>query len=486
MPQLPDLPQPSSPPAPFSPEGRRALPHGLPSVPERLHPLSSVVYLARAAFAFVYVAVSTAIQPGGGGTIFDVVVLGLGVASGVVSWWVTTWSVEGSILQVSTGLIRRKVVRVPLARAQAVDIVEPWIARLVGLAEIRVRTGGGGAGEARLQYLRVADAQAVRSSLIALAHGLPHTTPEAVERPLVKVDNGMLVGSSLLTGRILSAAAVVLVDVLLALSHRPVAAQSVLLYAIVIASTLGRRVANEWGLTIAEAPDGMRLSTGVGSRLRETIPINRLQAIHKLEPLFWRLLGWQRLELHLAGGVARRHRQTTAVVRRALLPVGRSTEAEALLTRLLGKHAVPMRRPPRRGFVRSPFSFHFLAAGYDETLAMSVSGRVTRRTELVALAKVQSIHYVEGPLLRLLGLATVRVHAAGRGATVSWRQWDAEEARELVDDLTRACAAARAASSTAAGVIEAPPPQLTDRLVGQPSPDAVAPTSLAPPSGSGL
>jgi hypothetical protein len=35
------------------------------------------------------------------------------------------------------------------------------------------------------------------------------------------------------------------------------------------------------------------------------------------------------------------------------------------------------------------------------------------------------------------------VVAAGRDTSVSWRQWDAFEARKLVDELTAACAAAR-------------------------------------------
>jgi putative membrane protein len=436
-------------PPPFSSDRDSGHARGLPRTPVRLSPLSSIVYVTRAAVAFVYVAVTALVQKGSAHYTIDLVILVLTVAGGITSWAVTRWFVEGSTLQVSTGLIRRKVVRVPLSRVQAVDLVEPWVARLVGLAEVRVRTGGGADGDARLQYLRVSDAQATRNALIALAHGLPPLTPEAQERPLVRVDNGLLVRSTMLTGRMLSSAGMIAVEILLAAFHLAIAASSLLLYVFAMASTLVRRVANEWGLAVSESPDGLRVKTGVGSRLRETIPVQRIQALHRIEPVFWRHFGWQRLELHLAGGVARRRRQTSAVVRRALLPVGLKGEADLLVGRLVGVTDLPLERPPGRGRLRSPLSFHFLAAGHDATLAVSTWGRLTRRTELMPLAKVQSIHYVQGPILRMLGLATVRMHAAGRGATVTWRQWDAGTASALVDELTAACAAARKAHDAA-------------------------------------
>ena len=417
----------------------------LPRVPQRLHPLSPVVRLGRAVIGLVYIAGSALLQSRSGHPNYwvDAVIVAVGVVAGVISWAVTTWSVDGSILQVSTGLIRRKVVRLPLSRVQAVDLVEPWLARVLGLAEVRVRTGGGGGGDARLQYLSVSHAQAVRTALVALAHGLPGSTPEAVDRPLVKVDNGLLVLSTLLTGRVLSSVAFVGLEVVLFTIHQTVVASSLLLYMFASLSALGRRIANEWGLAVSESPDGLRVKTGLGSRVRETIPPNRIQALHQLEPLFWRAFGWQRLEIHLAGGVARRRNQPRAVVRRALLPVGHRPECDLLLSRLLGRTGVALTTPPSRGRVRSPFSFHFLAAGHDGWVAMSTSGRLSRRTEIIPLAKVQSIHYVQGPILRALRLATVRVVAAGRDTSVSWRQWDAFEARKLVDELTAACAAAR-------------------------------------------
>lgn len=442
-PFLPDLP-----PPPF---GRRDAPapygEGLPTSPVRMHPRSILVRIGAAGIALIYILVSSLASHASSdssGITFDVVLVCVTAGIGIASWAVTTWSVRGDTVEVSSGIIRRRTVRVPLSRVQAVDLVEPWMARIIGVAEVRLRTGGDRSGDARLAYLKVNDAQAVRTALVARIHGMPLSTPAAPERPLVAVDNRRLVLSTLLLGSTLSAFVLALVEVALFASGEREAAGPLLVYFFAPVLVLGRRIANEWGLAVADSPDGLRLATGLGSRLRETIPLARIQAIHKTEPLFWRMLGWQRLQLHLAGGVSRGRDQPRGAVRRALLPVGLASEADSLLQHVLGRSDVPLVPGPARGRIRAPLSFHFLAAGYDAAVAVSSFGRVCRRTEFVPLAKVQSIRYVQGPLMRMLRLATVRLDAAGRDAIVSFRQRDAAEARELVDRLAVLCANARA------------------------------------------
>ena len=126
----------------------------------------------------------------------DLVIVGVVLVLALISWYVTTWRVDGDTLQVASGLIRRNTVRLPLARVQAVDLVEPLLARVLGLAEVRVRTAGGSGGDARLQFLKLDEAHAVRASLLAMAHGLPDSTPPPPERSLFQISNGRLVGST--------------------------------------------------------------------------------------------------------------------------------------------------------------------------------------------------------------------------------------------------------------------------------------------------
>ena len=66
---------------------------------------------------------------------------------------VTKWALDGSTLRIETGLFRRDARQLPLSRIQAVDVVRPFLARMFGLAELRVRLAGSGKSNGRLAYL---------------------------------------------------------------------------------------------------------------------------------------------------------------------------------------------------------------------------------------------------------------------------------------------------------------------------------------------
>jgi putative membrane protein len=456
---------PPSPPPPYRPPpaatsfGPATAGLGLPRSPQRLDPLSPVVRAGRSAVGLlVLLSVSTFSNLSSSGHsasgnkhdyIFDIVLVAAAVILAVVSWAVTTWWLDGDALQVATGMIRRQNIRVPLARIQAVDLVQPWLARVLGLAEVRVRTGGGSKADARLMYLKIDDADRVRSSLLALAHGLSDTTPAPAEWPLVSVANDRLVGSVLLSGTTLWSVIAVGTLIGLALSGRIGAAilsaggSTLVVYLFLIARTSILRVASEWGFHVAEAPDGFRIRCGLLSRIAETVPAGRVQSVRMLEPLWWRPLGWCRLELHLAGGVHKGRSQGSSTVRRALLPVGTRAEADMLLARVLPNFAVPFSRPPARAIWKAPFSFHFLAAGHNDFYAAGVRGRLRRLTEWAPLAKAQSIRQDQGPIQRWLGLASVHLDIAGRRSALSWLERSSDEADSLMATLPGACAADR-------------------------------------------
>ena len=105
--------------------------------------------------------------------------------------------------------------------------------------------------------------------------------------------------------------------------------------------------------------------------------------------------------------------------------------------------AVPvLARPPRRARWKTPLSYHYLAAGHDDGLAVSVVGRVRKVTTMVPLEKAQSVRFVQGPLQRRLALATVHVDAAGH-VRAEFRERPQEQARLLVDELAALSRAAR-------------------------------------------
>ena len=110
--------------------------------------------------------------------------------------------------------------------------------------------------------------------------------------------------------------AVVFVAALIALTtvSRTAAAAlagSLFIYLVGIGQGIWRRFNDQYRFTVAVAPDGIRVRRGLLSTVSETIPIRRVQAVRQIEPLLWRMFGWCRLEVDLAGvpghGRSRRH-----------------------------------------------------------------------------------------------------------------------------------------------------------------------------------
>jgi putative membrane protein len=385
------------------------------------------------------------------------------VVMGVVRWLVTKWALDGVTLRIETGLLRRDARQLPVARIQAVDVVRPFLARVFGLAELRIRLAGGGKSAGKLTYLSEAEAVDLRARLMAGHHGLDMATPEPAERPLATVATGRLLASAILQPATL--VAVVFVVVLLVLeSISPKAANgaetgtglTLGLYLFGLARVTWRRVATEYGFAVAAAPDGIRLKRGLFSTVNETIPFARVQAVRKAEPFTWHFLGWCRLEVDVAGSPGREQGTRSGKVTKALLPVGPVAVADELFSNLLGLQQFPLSKPPRRARWKSPLSYHFLAAGDNGLVAAGSCGRLKKVTTWVPLEKVQSVRRVQGPVQRLLHLATVHVDAAGRDVRAEFRDRDEREADALFEKLVVQSRSARRAVSGQGHTVHGP------------------------------
>ena len=192
---------------------------------------------------------------------------------------------------------------------------------------------------------------------------------------------------------------------------------------------------HQYGFTVAQSPDGIRIRRGLLGTVAETIPVPRVQAVRMIEPLLWRPLGWCRLEVDVAGSPGRDSADGSARMRKTLLPVGRRDAGQVPAARWSsGTRRPALTRPPGRARWKAPLSYHFLAAGHDGRLAVSVTGRIRKVTTWVPLEKAQSVRFVQGPLQRRLALATVHVDAAGH-VRAEFRERPQAQARMLVDEL---------------------------------------------------
>jgi putative membrane protein len=418
----------------------------------RLHPLSPVVRAGSALAVIVLFSTQFDSGPRRGFPWESLVLLGLGVVAGIVSWLVTRWRVEGTDLRIETGLVRRQSIRVPLSRIQAVDVISPVLARVLGLAEVRVVVAGRGTGRTRLAYLGAAEAQQVRAMLLALAHGLASETPEPPAQPLLRINNLRVILATLLTAPVnvlISIAVLAVVGSLLV--PRGEATATVAIPALVgVVPEVFRRFNAVYDFQLSEGADGLRLSRGLLQTRTETIPFGRIQAVRWVEPLLWRRFGWVRLEVDVARQRGSQQREEgSAQLSRTLLPIGSREHAAWLLHRVLPGAAVvppPGSRPPRRAMLRAPLSYHLLAFWHDRGRhAFARTGRVRPEVVVVPLEKVQSVRLRQGPLQRWLRLATVHVDTAGRGWQARAVCRDAEEAALLLELLTTLARQARRA-----------------------------------------
>jgi putative membrane protein len=410
---------------------------------KRLHPLSPVVRAGSA--VAVLVLFSTQFDTGRrrGFPWESFVLLGLGIVAGIVSWLVTRWRVHGGDLQITTGLVRRQSIRVPLARIQAIDVISPVIARVLGLAEVRVVVAGRGTGRTRLAYLGAAEAQQVRATLLALAHGLASGTPEPPAQPLLRMDNRRVVFATLLTAPVNVLIGIVILAMITSLlvPHGAATASIAVPALLGVLPEVFRRFNAVYDFQLSEAADGLRLSRGLLQTRTETIPFGRIQAVRWVEPLLWRQFGWVRLEIDVARQRGSQQREEgSSQLSRTLLPVGSRDHAAWLLQRVLPGAvtvAPPGSRPPRRAVFRAPFSYHLLAFWDDRGRhALARTGRVRPEVVVVPLEKVQSVRFRQGPLQRWLRLATVHLDTAGRGWQARAVCRDAADAEVLVDRLT--------------------------------------------------
>jgi putative membrane protein len=418
---------------------------------QRLHPLTPLLRGGRFLLLLAAIVGQQGVRQGGE---LPPGVIGLSVLAataaavlvGYVIWRTTRYRLTATELQVDSGVLTKRSRRVPLARLQSVDVVRPIIARVLGLAELRLEVVGGGSTEAPLAYLSEEDAQRLRRSMLALAAGRTEPEEPVADDVLVVVPTATLVASALLgppmAGLVLMTVVLIALAAIQPSAFGPVLVALLPAYAAVLTLS-GRRILTEYGFTVAESADGLRLRHGLLDTRTQTIPPGRVQAIRVLEPLLWRPWGWVRVEVDVAGYGEQRGEQQSATS--ALLPVAPRALAEALVGRVMGGGLPPATAPvPGRVRWRAPLSRPRLMAGVDDRHLVTTSGVLTTTTDVVPLAKVQSLRLTSGPWQQRLRLATLHADTAGRrlpGAKAYHR--DIDEAHALITELSGRARTAR-------------------------------------------
>ncbi len=379
---------------------------------ERLHPLTPVFRGGGLALIVMVAVVRDQLNDlrlGVIGIALATVVV-VGGAYGFATWFFTRYRLTDDSLRINTGPIVRRHRVLRYDRLQAVDVNQPFLARLFGLAELRMDVAGGSKAEGKLGYFRLGEAQALRARLLARAAGLHADTPTAPEHVVLTVPTGRVVGATLISTPVVGAFLGALVVVALTMAFdQPIGLLVLIPWVVGVLTPIYRNITRLGGFTLSSSPDGLRVRHGLTGVEHQTLPPGRIQGLAITQSLLWRLLGWYRVEVDVAGMGGQDRGDTSSAV---VLPVGDLTHMALVVERLFGSIdplQISRHRAPGRARWLRPVGTSFLSWGCDETVFVSAKGWIDRRIDVVPHAKTQSVRITQGPVQRRLRLATVHV-----------------------------------------------------------------------------
>ena len=450
----------------------------------RLHPLTPFVK------GWGYFVVAAVALVNNEGLRSNLTVAGIGLAAvlvggillGALSWWFTKWQLTDDAVRVDSGFLFRRTRIIRFDRIQAIDVAQPFVARLFGMAELRMDVAGGGKSDGKLSYFRYDEAGKLRTTLLVRAKGqqVAERQEQQVEsEPLLVVPTSRLLGATLLSSTVLASAGAVvwLIAATTVLNfHIGLFAALPLLFGVV--QPIWKQVVGNHGFTLSESSHGLRTKRGLFDVQRQTVPPGRVQGLLITEPLIWRLLGWSRVELDIAGVAGNKDEGDNEREGAQLLPVGERAEVAGVLARVLpgfDLSRIEMHRAPERAKWLRPVGWRYLAYGSDDQVLVTVQGWVSRRTSIVLHHKTQSVRLEQGPIQRRLGLANVHVDTPlGPTDAVALHRDQAEAAVLLEAQAVRAREARRAASAPVAVQTQpnAPRPEGSSSSAASPADDS--------------
>ncbi|HYI34065.1 MAG TPA: PH domain-containing protein [Glaciibacter sp.] len=410
-------------------------------------------------------------------------------------WRMHTFRVNEEAVEVRSGVLFRSHRKARLDRIQGVNIARPLIPRLVGAARLEVSVAGQDAN-VQLAYLNSYLADGLRRDILRLASGARQAGASTEEHPGPEVNAtgahvaglGASVGSfatnrindflapeldpnaappesvvkippSRLFGSIaVSGFTIFIVIAIIVLVASVTAGTSGWLLVVILPGLIASagyyvsRFTRSLRYSIAGTPDGVRIGYGLLSTSNETLPPGRIHAIDVSQPILWRPFGWWQVRINTAGhstasGPAGQANTTT-------LPVGTEGDVMKVLELILpGFGGDDLRQlihsgmqsqggedgftnAPRRAAWLRPFSWRRTGYTIRADVALLRRGVISRELILVPLARLQSVGVTQGPVLRMLKLASARLHTVSGPVTASLSVLGVDEALRLFERVS--------------------------------------------------
>jgi putative membrane protein len=415
-------------------------------------------------------------------------------AFAVFRYFTYRYRYDESELVVQSGLLFRRERHIPYARIQNIDAVQNVLHRMLNVVDVRIETGGGATAEATMSVLPFSALTEMRDRVFAERHPVPSDLPEqtdprpvAAEEPLLHLDTRELILCGFIENRgaVLIAAAFGLIwelgvfdRIVTSLVGEEVTSRGVLrnlvrglisnatiswerialtLVAFIGLLLLIRLFSMAWAVvrlydyTLTLVDDDARSQFGLLTRVAQTIPLRRIQALSVREGPLHRYFGRVAVRVNTAGG--RLEEQSANTDREYVAPILRQEALDEFVRAMIGvtvsgtawnpPHPRAFRREVKGWLVTAAF-ICTLAAGYlrwdvlplipvvllwaviaarqtvkhlgwaetDEAILFK-SGWLWRRTVVVRFAKIQTVTLHHSPFDRRMAMARVHVDTAG-------------------------------------------------------------------------
>lgn len=437
----------------------------------RLHPASMVLDSIRKVPSTLLGIPAILAVANGRGTMILAGFAVLGVGSLVLAWlrWRRfTYAIADDALVIEQGLLHRHRRAIPLERIQDVSIEQGPLARILGLATVRIESGGGEKDEGSLAGVSMAEARRLRATLRGSPASSAGTLPATLEpqETVYAMPLGRVLLSGLFSFSLLWLAAIFgLLQTLngwlnidwrevAGLAERDMAARftlsaaaTVLAIALVLGLLSGvvRTLLRDFGFRLTHHAGRFRRVRGLFTRSEVVIADRRIQLATIRHGIVSGRLGWQSLEFQTLGGSndpsGRQQiapfataRETEAVLAAANLPAFDASALERVSSAHGVRAAIRIALPVAILFGIAGYFLHALWLGlllvpvaaalgmlqaprhryamYDASLQIT-RGVAARRDWIIPYAGVQSVTIRRGWLQRRLGVASVRVDTAG-------------------------------------------------------------------------
>lgn len=306
--------------------------------------------------------------------IIAAIIFVLSITAATVRYLTLRYSIQNGELTVQSGMIFRRLRKVPTSRIQNIDLVQNVLHRLFGVAEVRVETASGTEPEATLRVLSLAQVENLRSKVRSAASASQaQSTSELSEAEqsqtsqtniseVLRIPLSWLVKAGLASNR-----GMVMVGFAFGLYYQNLGEegrdfrnlrdqlrgisnflpdmgegwQMWLVYASATIAVLllirllgiGWFILRFFGYRLSQQGDDFKISCGLFTKVSATVPVRRIQFISIHRSVFMRWLGLASIRIETAGGAGKNNENaTTSVSKRWFIPVVPESQIAELMS----------------------------------------------------------------------------------------------------------------------------------------------------------